>query len=192
MTNILKVIKKNKPFKEIVDFSLYINKDTGESLEDEMKDLNIKSNVTEISLDKRIESDNYMVFDSKALVYLYSVVNKSTLGSILMLTALLKTNANIIYNNNIPHTNKSLQRYLGITSEAMYFKLIKDLEDKKIIYKTKSKVIGRVMTIYIFNPFIARKRHTIDKEILSLFSDETQLMNSLFPSSSRIQQQIKK
>jgi len=39
-----------------------------------------------------------------------------------------------------------------------------------VIYQIKGNIAGEVRVIYMMNPFLARKRKTIDKEVFNVFN----------------------
>jgi predicted transcriptional regulator len=148
-----------------------VNIETGETLVSEMNGYKMNMSVSTEGDYIVIKSDNYTVIDNRAMDYISKVLSRSEFSSAIKLTNDLKTPLNIIYNNNKPHTNETLQQYLGFASESMFFKLIKKLMNVGILYQIKGNIMGEVRVIYMFNPFIARQRTTVDKKVLSIFKD---------------------
>lgn len=152
-----------------LDIDKYINIDTGETLISSLKgkELIIKEATGQIL----ITTEDYVIVDSKALSFLKEHLNRSELGSISILSEDLKTPYNIIYNNNVPHTNETLQNTLGFSSQAMFMKLIKKLIIHGVLYQIKGNIMGNVRVIYMMNPFLARKRKTVDEELIKVFKE---------------------
>lgn len=154
-----------------LELDKYVNSETGELLVSELHQA--KTNITVRTEGDYviIKSDNYVVIDSQALEYIRTMLNRSEVGSVLAMTEDLKTPLNIVYNHNIPHTNQTLQRHLGFSSEAKFFDLIRKLTKLGILYQIKGRIMGEVRVIYMINPFLCRKRVTIDKKVLSIFDN---------------------
>lgn len=178
MTSSIRKIRKNKDLADMISTKDFIDINTGETLESVVEGLKLKVTVKEVLSDVLVEYNDYTMTNSDGIIYMSKVLNKSDIGSVILLTKTLKSKANIIYNNNIPHTNKSLQKYLGITSQSMYYKLMKRLEQYNIIIKTKTRVGASLLTVYLFNPYIAKKRAEIAKRILVEFDDPKKLLLS--------------
>ena len=113
--------------------------------------------------------DNYAVISSEAVEALQSVLNDSDLGKVMKMSLTIKTDLSILFNENIPHTNKTLQYYLKIKSEAMYIGLIKRLMRAGVLYQIKGLIWGEVRVIYMINPYICRKRKTFENRVLEVF-----------------------
>lgn len=166
-----------KAFKQKVNSSLeldkYVNIETGEELVSELKNNNIQLKVQTSGNFVIIKSDEYTVLDTSAMKYIKELLSRTELGCVIQIAQDLKTPLNIVYNNNVPHTNKTLQEYLGFVSESNFLKLIKKLMKIGVLYQIKGNIMGEVRVIYMFNPFIARKRTTIHKELVGLFDNVT-------------------
>ena len=83
----------------------------------------------------------------------------------------LQTPYNFVYNKTVPHSNETLQEYLGYKSKAMFLQLIRKLIQIGVLYQMKGVINDQVRIIYMFNPLIARKRKTIDENTMKLFKD---------------------
>lgn len=152
-----------------INLEEYINSDTGEQLSSELRGgIVISKSKTDMV---NISSDDYVILDAKALLYLSQYLNRSELGSIYVMSSDLKTEINIIYNNNIPHTNETLQNKLGIASPNTFNLLMKKLMKFGVVYQIKGRIMGSVRVIYMMNPFLARKRKTIHKDIIEIFDE---------------------
>lgn len=167
----------------------YVNIKTGEPLT--LEQSGVRMTIKEESGMAVLQSDDYVVIDSESLNQISKLLSTSELGHTLTMTTLLKTELNLIYNNNIPHTNETLQRYLGFSSQSMFFKLVKKLIKVGVLYQIKGRIMGEVRVIYMFNPLIARKRKTIDRKIIAIFNEvketyESQINKTLNISAKTI------
>jgi len=81
----------------------------------------------------------------------------------------LKTPLNLVYNGPQPHSNESLQLLLGYSSRDKFFKLLKKLMELGVLYQIKGRISGEVRVVYMLNPYIARKRRTIDNSVFKVF-----------------------
>jgi hypothetical protein len=82
------------------------------------------------------------------------------------------TPLNLIMNkNNQFHSNETLQQYLNIKSESMFFVFIRKIMKLGIIYQIKGNIHGSVRKIYMLNPFMSRKRRTFDHQVLEIFKN---------------------
>lgn len=159
-----KVKNKNK-----VDITKYVNSETGELLIDEVEG-DASLSITSESDTVIVSSKNYAVIDEDAVMYLMSVLNNSDFANVMKMAITTKTPLNIIYNNNIPHTNETLKRYLSLNSKSMYNKMVNRLINEGILYQIKGKVYGKVRVIYMLNPYVTRKRKTFDSKVFDVFS----------------------
>lgn len=164
-----RIIKPRERTKVNLDLTKYVNSDTGELLTSELRRDKMAVTITEEGNYVVITSDDYVVLDCKTVNYLSEVLSKPEMQSILKMATDLKTPLNIVYNGPQPHSNESLQRFLGYSSEAMFIKLLKKLIKEGVLYQIKGRISGEVRVIYMMNPFLARKRKTIDKEVFEVF-----------------------
>jgi hypothetical protein len=163
-------ITKPRSKKQVpIDTSKYVNLDTGEILESEVSKHKVSITVTEEGDFVVITSDDFVILDSKTVKFLNTLLSKTELSNLLLMAQDLKTSLNIIYNGPIPHTHDSLQEFLGYSSKAMFLKLLKTLMHHGVIYQIKGRIMGEIRVIYMLNPFVARKRKTIDKQVFSIF-----------------------
>ena len=161
----VKAIKSNKK----INLDEYVNVKTGEQLLSKFNGSTIFiSDKTEVV---SVSSDNYVVFDTKVMIHLIDYFNRSELGSIYLLSSDLKTELNLIYNHNVPHTNESLMKKLNITSSSTFNLLMKKLMKHGVIHQLKGKVLNQSRMIYMMNPFLARKRKTIHKDVVEIFNE---------------------
>lgn len=167
MTQITKVMKTSAT----VDLSKYVNHETGEFLTESIPD-NVKLKCKEETGTFVITSDDYAVIEIPALLSLMQILNNSDIGNIIKMSITTKTPLNIVFNNNnIPHTNDSLQDYLQIASKSMFLKLIKRLIKAGVLYQIKGRIYGEVRVCYMLNPFLSRKRKQFEQKVLDVFND---------------------
>ena len=165
-----RIIKAREKKQINLDLSKYVNSDTGELLTSELNKDKMIVSVTQEGNYVVITSDDYVVLDCKTVNYLSAVLSKPELQSIVLMATDLKTPLNIVYNGPQPHSNDTLQRFLGYSSQAMFLKLLKKLIKEGVIYQIKGKISGEIRVIYMMNPFLARKRKTIDKGVFNVFN----------------------
>jgi len=161
---VVKKIKKASSF----DLTNYVNTETGETLLENLpKELTVSC--SEKTGLVAIHSTDYAVIETTAMMALLKVINNSDLANVLKMSVITKTPMNIVFNENIPHTNETLQKYLEIKSESMFMKLIKRLIKEGILYQIKGKIYGEVRVCYMLNPFLSRKRKTFDEKVFEVF-----------------------
>jgi hypothetical protein len=164
-----RIVKPRASKKVNLDLTKYVNADTGELLTSELNRDKMVVTVTEEGNYVVITSDDYVVLDCKTVNYLAEVLSRTEMNNILMMTTDLKTPLNIVYNGPQPHSNESLQKFLGYSSKSTFIKLLQKLIKEGVIYQIKGRISGEVRVIYMMNPFLARKRKTIDKEVFEVF-----------------------
>lgn len=164
-----RIIKARASKKINIDYTKYVNSETGELLSSELEGGKMKISMTEEGKMIIMSSDNFIILDANTVKYLDQVLSTSEMGHIMKMTIDLKTPLNLIYNGAYPHSNKSLQDLLGYTSESTFLKLIKKLMNLGILYQIKGNISGSVRVVYMLNPFLARKRKSLDKEVFEVF-----------------------
>jgi len=165
-----KIIRASDKKKVNLDLSKYVNTATGELLTSELRKDKMVVTVTEEGNYVVITSDDYVVLDCKTVNYLSEILSRTEMNNVLMMTTDLKTPLNIVYNGPQPHSNESLQKFLGYSSKSTFIKLLQKLMKAGVIYQIKGNIAGEVRVIYMMNPFLARKRKTIDKEVFNVFN----------------------
>lgn len=125
-----------------------------------------------------VSSKDYMIISSEAISYLFTVLTSTEHQRFSKIQPLTKTAFNVIFNGQYPHNSKTLKEYLGMNTKQ-FERFIRKLTNKGILYVIKgySPTTRRVQNTYMVNPFISRKRKTIDKELCSIFADVQTLMN---------------
>ena len=163
-------IIRNKK-KAQIDFSIYSNNETGGVMLEELKDRGVTVKITEATNEFSLSSKNYSMIDNENMLRLMQMLSSSDLGNVLKISLTTKTLYNAVYNNNIPHTNKTLQKYLEFRSESQYYSLIKRLINIGVLYKVTGLFGNEVQTVYIMNPYLCRKRKTFSNEILDIIEE---------------------
>ena len=165
-----KIVRASDKKKVNLDLSKYVNTATGELLTSELRKDKMVVTVTEEGNYVVITSDDYVVLDCKTVNYLSEILSRTEMNNVLMMTTDLKTPLNIVYNGPQPHSNESLHKFLGYSSKSTFIKLLQKLMKAGVIYQIKGNIAGEVRVIYMMNPFLARKRKTIDKEVFNVFN----------------------
>jgi hypothetical protein len=158
-------LKKNVDF----DLETYVNIETGELLSSSLGRDKLSVSVTEKGDYVVMSSDDYVVLDSATVKFLANQLSRAELSNVLMMATDLKTPLNLVYNGPQPHSNESLQAFLGYSSRAMFFKLLNKLMKLGVIYQIKGRISGELRVVYMLNPYIARKRKTIDNTVFKVF-----------------------
>jgi len=129
---------------------------------------------TELSV---VTSKDFVMIETDALLYICKMLSNADLNKFQQMCACLKTDLNIVYNHTIPHTRATLAQALEI-SEDEVTKLCKRLVKKGVLMKCQvAKSIDVVQEVYIVNPSVARKRRTINNEVLNLFKDFREIIS---------------
>ena len=164
-----RIIKPREKKQVAIDLTKYVNEETGELLTSELQRDKMVVTVTKEGDYVVITSDDYVVLDCKTVNYLSDILSRTEMNNILIMATDLKTPLNIVYNGPQPHSNESLQVFLGYSSKSTFIKLLQKLIKAGVIYQIKGNIRGEVRVIYMMNPFLARKRKTIDKEVFEVF-----------------------
>jgi hypothetical protein len=157
--------------KKSVNFEVekYVNCETGEMLTSALGRDKMAVSVTEKGDYMLMSSDDYIVLDSATVRYLAQELSRAEMNSVVMMATDLKTPLNLVYNGPQPHSNESLQAFLGYSSKAMFFKLLNKLIKAGVLYQIKGRISNEVRVIYMLNPYLARKRKTIDSKVFEVF-----------------------
>jgi hypothetical protein len=158
-------LKKNVDF----DLETYVNTETGELLSSALGKDKLSVSVTEKGDYVVMSSDDYVVLDSETVRFLANELSRAELSNVLLMATDLKTPLNLIYNGPQPHSNESLQAFLGYSSKDKFFKLLKKLMELGVLYQIKGRISGSLRVVYMLNPYIARKRKTIDNTVFNVF-----------------------
>ncbi len=163
---------KGKQNKTKVDGDQYINKDTGELLSSEVPGIR-SVNATDPDL-VMMHSDEYVVLDSEAVKYIQNNFSAVDLGRILRMADMSYEEYNILYNGRVPHDKQSLMEKLDY-SRNKFSNFMKRLHMKSVIYYLEGYTDGKIYRHVMLNPYLARKRKTMNKECVGVFQNIKQL-----------------
>jgi len=150
----------------------YVNRDTGELLSSEVND-KISLTIREDTNQFIINSDEYVVFDSDAIYYLTNYLSSTDRGKIMTIANMVKGDCSVVcQNNNHPHTPETLSVTLDMSLNKFYC-FIRKMTKRNILAYTICAPSGFLQKIYMLNPYIARKRKTINCELNHFFRDLT-------------------
>jgi hypothetical protein len=150
----------------------YVNKETGELLSSEVKDT-ISITLKEKTNQFIINSDEYIVFDADAISFLTKELSNSDRGKIMTIANMVKGDCSIIcQNNNHPHTTDTLSVTLDMNLNRFYV-FVRKMVTAGILAYCVCAPSGYVQKIYMLNPYVARKRKTINCELNTFFRDVT-------------------
>lgn len=169
MNKVKKVTKNIK-----IDLSKYHDSETGELLSSAVSPETTIEAVEDTGMIE-ISSDNYSVIDTESFLVLMKLVTDVDLAKIMKMGVCTKTPLNIVYNGSLPHTSKTLQKYLEIKSEAMFILLIRRLMKVGVVYRLKGLIHGKVRDTYMLNPFLSRKRKIFEKKVFEVFNQFKEL-----------------
>lgn len=163
---------RKKTTSKKVDGDQYVDKDTGETLASAEPGVTA---VTVVDEDLVImDSEEYVILDSKALQYIRNNFSETDLGRIMQMTDMTYGEYNVLYNGTTPHTSATLMEELSY-SRNKFANFMKRLEMKSIIYYIVGYTDGRRTKRIMLNPNLARKRKTINRECLNSFQDIRQI-----------------
>lgn len=150
----------------------YVNSETGKNMASEASET-ISITLSESKGTFIINSDNYVIFDTGAMAYLSRELNRSDVSKIYEMSAMLKGDCSIIcQDNNQPHSTETLLVTLDI-EKSKFYAFIRKLVNKNILSYSVCAPSGYVQKIYTLNPYIARKRKTINCYLQTMFRDIT-------------------
>lgn len=155
-----------------IDLDKFFRDTTGESLASEIVGNNLSVTVKkETDLVTLKKPENFSMINLDTLNKLYKILSNSDLGYLLKMFPLTKTEMNLIYNNTIPHSNYTLQKYLEIKSNKTFHTLIKRLISVGVLYQIKGNIKGAVRVVYIMNPNVSNRRKTFHNSLVNIFKD---------------------
>lgn len=150
----------------------YVNIDTGELLSSEANN-KVSITIKESSGLFSISSDEYVTFDSKAMAYICSQLNKADIARVFRMSNMVKGNCSVLYQgNNFPHTTETLSAELSI-SEHEFYAVVRRLVRANVLAYTICAPSGFTQKIYMLNPYISRKRKQLNCELKEFFRDVT-------------------
>jgi len=155
--------------KRNIDTSNYVNTITGETLFSEFPNttsINVKDENLAI-----INSEEYIIIDSKALRYIQTIFSPSDLAKIQRLSDMVKGTYNMLYDKNgMAHIPKTLRASLDY-DESEFSRFMNRLHTKSIIHYLYGYKDGRKCKWIMLNPTLARKSKRFHKECLNVFDD---------------------
>ena len=166
----------------------YVNHQTGETMDSEMKDgLTVK--MREDTGHFVIDSNEYVVFDAGAIEYLQSAA-KADVSRVIQMGNMVKGDCAVIYqNNNHPHDSSTLPGVLNLSQDKFY-KMVRRLVSLNVLSYCVCAPAGYTQKLYMLNPYIARKRKTFDSILHEFFRDITKPID--IDSAPKIKAQIKR
>jgi hypothetical protein len=153
--------------------SEYINPDTGETLPSELssgKNCKIQLTKEEDSDYYVIDSERYIIIDSKALTKVTAMLKQAELAKVLKLADKVKTPFNIIYDDKEPYTPEKLSEFLEFDLHNFYT-LVRKLVKKGILAYVVCAPSGYLKKVYMLNPTLARKGKRFHNYTLDIFPD---------------------
>ncbi len=166
--------KKLRKQREAINPEEYVNTDTGEILSSEIKQ-GISLVLNKQTNQFIIDSDEYVTFDADAIYYLAEHLNAADRGKVMLLANMVKGDCCVLYqNNNHPHTPETLSVTFDMHIQKWY-EFVRKMVKKNILAYCVCAPSGYLQKIYMLNPYIARKRKTINCELSHFFSDITKI-----------------
>jgi len=155
--------------KRNIDTSNYVNTVTGETLFSEFPNttsINIKDENLAI-----VNSDEYIIIDSKAFRYIQTIFSAADLAKIQRLSDMVKGTYNLLHDQNgvalVPITLRASLDY----DESEFSRFMSRLHKKSIIHYLYGYKDGRKCKWIMLNPTLARKRKTFHTDCTSVFDD---------------------
>lgn len=150
-----------------IDTEKYVNVDTGETLQSEHGTI---TSVNKPNSDYvKMSSEMFYIIDDKAMRYLETVLSKSDMNHLYLMTGMVYGAMNILHNkSNQAHNRKSLMSDLAIARTA-FSGLLTRLSRKGVIYEMKGYKNGKQVKYIMLNPNIARRTNIIHKECSQYF-----------------------
>lgn len=156
-----------------IDADKYYSSEDGSQLTDRLNSENVKITIRKDTNQFIINSDEYVVFDSQAIIYLTEHLSTTERGKIMTMANMVKGECSVIsQNNNHPHTPETLCVTLDMNLNKFY-EFIRKMVKKNIMAYCVCAPSGFLQKIYILNPYIARKRKNINCELNTFFRDIT-------------------
>jgi len=155
--------------KRNIDTRNYVNTTTGETLFSEFPNttsINVKDENLAI-----VNSEEYIIVDSKALRYIQMIFSPTDLAKIHRLSNMVKGNYNLLHDENgVAYIPKTLRTNLDY-DESEFSRFMNRLHAKSIIYYLVGYKNDRKCKWIMLNPTFVRKSKTFHKECLNVFDD---------------------
>lgn len=150
-----------------VDRSKIVDSDTGEVVEGHAT---LKVYDVEVTDLRTITLSNFSTFSTDKILFLSQILSHADLGKILIISEMLMTSWNIIYNgNNRPHSTSTLATALGMRHIQSVYPFLDRMTSNNIIATKMAKVNGVRQRIYYFNPYISKRRRTVHYRLIEMF-----------------------
>ena len=151
------------------DPSQYVNRETGEILSDQLDPGSVISISNGSGKDDFIlRYRSYIALDGNALETMSEGLSSDDKAKFIKMANWLKTEFNVVFNNNRPHTLESLSTALGIHKDNTT-KLVKRLVAKGLMAYVVCAPSGYTQKLYILNPIVAKKRDRFNRVLLLFF-----------------------
>lgn len=151
----------------------YVNHKDGTLLSSEFEN-KVSITIKEKTNQFIINSDEYVVFDSEAIIYLTNYLTNTERGKLFVIANMVRGDCSVLcQNNNHPHTPETLSLTLDMEISKFY-KFVRTMVKKGILAYCVCAPSGYLQKIYMLNPYVARKRKTINCELNTFFRDITQ------------------
>lgn len=149
----------------------YVNQHTGEEFEKGTEMFTEEE--TELM---HIKHKEFFQVSSVGWKYLLSQLTDNEIVKFLTTTSCLKSEFNICFNSNRPHTTESLCKLLGINNDNLT-RFIKQMQKKGLITYAISVKSGYEGKVYMVNPYISAKRNTFHRDLDIFFNDVTKTVD---------------
>ena len=159
---------KKKATTKKIDGDQFVDKDTGETLSSSHPGVKTIRQVDEDIV--IMNSEEYVIIDSKALAYIQENFSPTDLGRIMKMTDMTYGEYYVLYNGQTPHTSTTLMEELEY-SRNKFSNFMKRLLRKSIIYYMEGYVDDKKCKHIMLNPHLARKRKTFNKQCVTVFED---------------------
>jgi|SRR6185437_1490678 len=157
--------------KRKIELANYVNALTGEPLFDEFPNatsINIKNENLAI-----VNSEEYIIIDSKAFRYIQSIFSSADLAKIHRISDMVKGSYNLLFDKKgVPHIPKTLRTTLDY-DESEFSRFLKRLHTNSIINYLYGYKNGKKCKWIMLNPTLARKSKTFHKDCLNVFDNLT-------------------
>jgi hypothetical protein len=150
----------------------YVDPNTGETIGSKLLEKGsslqlIKEKDTDFYI---INSDEYIIIDSKALARVSLLLKQNELAKLLKMSDKVKTPFNIIYDNNTPYTAETLSELLEYDMNKFYA-MVRKLVKIGVLAYVVCAPSGYLKKVYLLNPTFARKGKKYHDYTKDIFPD---------------------
>lgn len=154
--------------KKTVDFSKYVNVETGETLDSQFEGDITSINITNHDMVK-MKSESFFIIDDKALRYLEGVLSRTEMSYIYSMCSMVRGNFNILHDKFIrPHTKTTLMEELELARNT-FSRLMDKLVKQGVIYYISGYKNRRKIKHIMLNPNLARRTNVINSGCYNSF-----------------------